>query len=88
MRGSAEPKYEFLFAYDLINACYFLMQNYKELAIIKVGTPQNISIKDLDIAMKDTVGFKVSLFHDTSKPGGTPLKLLDVCELNNLGRQS
>lgn len=83
--GSGTPMREFLFADDLADACYFLMQNYNEFNFVNVGTGKDITIKDLAILIKDIVGFNGSLSFDTTKPDGTPRKLMDVSKLNNLG---
>lgn len=83
--GSGTPMREFLFADDLANACYFLMQNYDECNLVNVGTGKDITIKDLAALIKDIVGFTGILSFDKTKPDGTPRKLLDVSKLNNLG---
>lgn len=83
--GSGTPMREFLFADDLANACYFLMQNYNEPNLINIGTGEDLTIKDLALLIKKVVGFEGDLSFDSSKPDGTPRKLMDVSKLHNLG---
>ncbi len=83
--GTGNPRREFLFADDLADACVFLMENYNEPGLINIGTGTDLSIKELAELVKDIVGFNGSLKFDTSKPDGTPRKLLDVSKLHNLG---
>lgn len=83
--GSGTPKREFLFADDLAEACYYLMQNYDEAGLVNVGTGEDLSIKELALLIKDTVGYKGAVQFDTSKPDGTPRKLMDVSKLHNKG---
>jgi GDP-L-fucose synthase len=83
--GSGDPLREFLFADDLADACVFLMENYHEKEIINIGSGVDISIKALAGLISEITGFTGQLVFDTSKPDGTPRKLLDVTKLNNLG---
>lgn len=83
--GSGTPLREFLFADDLADACYFLMQNYDEPNLINIGTGHDLTIKDLALLIKDVLGFEGELVFDTTKPDGTPRKLMDVSKLHNLG---
>lgn len=83
--GTGTPKREFLFAADLADACYFLMQNYNEPHLINIGTGEDISIKDLALLIKECVGYSGDLNFDTTKPDGTPRKLMDVSKLHALG---
>lgn len=83
--GTGAPMREFLFADDLADACYFLMQTYNEPNLINIGTGEDLTIKDLALMIKDIVGFEGALTFDTSKPDGTPRKLMDVSKLHNLG---
>jgi len=83
--GTGSPMREFLFADDLADACYFLMENYSEPNLINIGTGEDLTIRDLALAIKETVGFEGELVFDTSKPDGTPRKLMDVSKLHNLG---
>lgn len=83
--GSGKPMREFLFADDLADACYYLMQNYNEANLINVGTGEDITIKDLALLIKEVVGFDGDLNFDASKPDGTPRKLMDVSKLHSKG---
>ena len=83
--GTGTPKREFLFADDLADACYFLMQNYNEPNLINIGTGEDISIKDLALLIKEHIGYSGTLNFDTTKPDGTPRKLMDVSKLHALG---
>lgn len=83
--GSGAPRREFLFADDLADACYYLMQNYDEAGVINIGTGEDISIKDLALLVKQITGFVGEIAFDLSKPDGTPRKLLDVSKLHSKG---
>ncbi len=83
--GSGAPMREFLFADDLADACYFLMENYNEPNLINIGVGHDLTIKDLALLIKDVLGFEGELVFDASKPDGTPRKLMDVTKLHNLG---
>ncbi|WP_421942102.1 GDP-L-fucose synthase [Pedobacter sp.] len=83
--GSGSPLREFLFADDLADACYFLMQNYDERHLINIGTGHDLSIKDLALLIKDVLNYDGELIFDTTKPDGTPRKLMDVSKLHSLG---
>nr|WP_230383943.1 GDP-L-fucose synthase [Pedobacter endophyticus] len=83
--GSGSPMREFLFADDLADACYFLMQNYNDPSLVNIGTGEDLTIKDLALLIKETIGFAGNLAFDTSKPDGTPRKLMDVSKLHALG---
>jgi GDP-L-fucose synthase len=83
--GTGSPLREFLHADDLAAACLFLMENYNESGIVNIGTGEDISIIDLACLIKDIVGFEGEIITDTSKPDGTPRKLMDVSKLNGLG---
>ncbi|HPP04400.1 MAG TPA: GDP-L-fucose synthase [Spirochaetota bacterium] len=83
--GTGSPLREFLFVDDLADALLFLMNNYNENIHINVGTGEDISIKDLAFLIKEVVGFNGQITFDTSKPDGTPRKLLDVSRINKLG---
>jgi GDP-L-fucose synthase len=83
--GSGSPMREFLFADDLADACYFLMETYNEPTLINIGTGEDLTIKDLALLIKKVVGFEGALTFDSSKPDGTPRKLMDVTKLHNLG---
>ena len=83
--GTGSPKREFLFADDLAEACYYLMQNYDEEGLVNIGTGEDISIKDLAILIKNIIGYEGEIKFDTSKPDGTPRKLMDVSKLHSKG---
>ncbi len=83
--GSGTPRREFLHVDDMADACVFLMQNYSSKEIINVGTGEDIAIADLARLICDIVGYKGELVFDTSKPDGTPRKLLDVSRLAAAG---
>jgi len=83
--GSGSPMREFLYVDDLAEACVFLMNNYSSNDIINIGTGQEISIKRLAYLIKEIIQFKGSIEFDSSKPDGTPRKLLDVSKINELG---
>lgn len=83
--GTGTPLREFLFADDLADACFFLMQNYNEAKLINIGTGKDMTIKELAILIKDSIGFTGDLIFDTNKPDGTPRKLMDVSKLHSLG---
>lgn len=83
--GSGAPKREFLYVDDLAKACLFLMQNYNEPETINIGTGEDLSIKELALLIKKTVGYEGNLVFDASKPDGTPRKLLDVSKINAIG---
>lgn len=83
--GSGTPMREFLFADDLAEACYFLMQTYSEPHLINIGTGEDLTIKDLALLIQKVVGFEGELQFDASKPDGTPRKLMDVSKLHALG---
>ena len=85
IRGSGNPKREFLFADDLAEACLFLMNSYNEKEIINVGCGEDMTIAELAELIKEIVGFNGNLVFDTSKPDGTTRKLLDVAKINTLG---
>lgn len=83
--GTGSPKREFLHADDLAEACLFLMENYNEEGLVNIGVGEDISILDLAILVKKIVGFEGEILTDTSKPDGTPRKLMDVSKLSSLG---
>lgn len=83
--GTGKPKREFLHADDLADACYFLMQHYNEAGLINIGTGEDISIMELAELIKNITGYKGEIKTNTSKPDGTPRKLMDVSKLNRLG---
>jgi GDP-L-fucose synthase len=83
--GTGSPKREFLYVDDLAGACYFLMQNYNEAGQVNIGVGDDLSIKELADTIKAVVGYTGSLKFDSSKPDGTPRKLMDVSKLHNMG---
>jgi GDP-L-fucose synthase len=83
--GTGSPRREFLFADDLAEACLFLMENYNGRELINIGTGVDITINELALTIKDVIGFEGELIFDTSKPDGTPRKLMDVSKLHSLG---
>lgn len=85
--GSGSPMREFLHADDLANACIFLMHNYSEAGFVNIGTGTDVTIKALAELVKKIVGFEGELVWDSSKPDGTPRKLMDVSKLHDLGWQ-
>jgi len=89
--GSGNALREFMHVSDLASACIFLMENYSYADIgefINIGTGEEISIKELALLIRDIVGFNGSLKFDSSKPDGTPRKLLDSSKLQSLGWNS
>jgi GDP-L-fucose synthase len=88
MWGTGKPKREFLHVDDLADACYFLMENYSGDTALNVGTGEDISIIDLAILIKRTIGYEGEIINDLTKPDGTPRKLLDVSLINSLGWKS
>lgn len=85
MWGTGAPRREFLHADDLANACYFLMQEYNEAGFVNIGTGEDVTISELTHLIKDIVGYVGEILQDTSKPDGTPRKLMDVSKLHSLG---
>ena len=83
--GSGTPCREFLHVDDLADACFFLMQEYDGTEWMNIGVGEDVSIKELAELIKDIVGYEGELQFNTSKPDGTPRKLLDVSKLQNRG---
>ena len=83
--GTGTPRREFLHVDDLADACFFLMEKYSEAELVNIGTGEDVTIKDLALMIKEIVGYEGDLQFNTSKPDGTPRKLLDVSKLENLG---
>jgi GDP-L-fucose synthase len=86
--GTGTPLREFLHVDDLADACLFLMNTYDEAGLINVGTGTDLSIKDLAMLVAKIVDYQGRLTFDTSKPDGTPRKLMDVSKLTQLGWQA
>ena len=85
--GTGTPLREFLFVDDLADACYLLMQDYNEKQFVNVGFGEDISIKNLIDVIKKVVGYLGEIRFDTTKPDGTPRKLMDATKLRNMGWQ-
>lgn len=83
--GSGTPKREFLHVDDMADACLYLMENYNESGLVNIGCGEDLSIKELALLIKKVVGYNGELEFDSSKPDGTPRKLLDVSKLHTLG---
>jgi GDP-L-fucose synthase len=83
--GTGTPRREFLHVDDLADACVFLMKNYSDTMHINVGTGEDVSIAELADMVRRVVHPSATIVYDTSKPDGTPRKLLDVSRLHGLG---
>lgn len=83
--GTGSPLREFLHVDDLADACYFLMLQYNEKGFVNVGTGNDLSIKALAEMVKNIVGFEGELIWNSSKPDGTPRKLMNVAKIESLG---
>ena len=83
--GTGAPMREFLNSTDMADACVFLMENYNEPGLINIGTGKDLTIKALAELIKEITKFEGKIILDTSKPDGTPRKLMDVSKLSNLG---
>jgi GDP-L-fucose synthase len=83
--GTGSPRREFLHVDDLADACYYLMEHYNDKSPVNIGTGEDITIKDLALLVKECVNYQGELKFDSTKPDGTPRKLLDVSKLHNLG---
>ncbi len=83
--GSGSPKREFLHVNDLANACLYLMETYSEQGLVNIGVGHDLTIKELANLVKSIVGFEGIIQWDTSKPDGTPQKLMDVSKINQFG---
>jgi GDP-L-fucose synthase len=83
--GTGTPRREFLHVDDLADACYFLLQNYNEHGLVNIGCGTDVSIKELAELIVAEVGYEGELVFDTTKPDGTPRKLMNTSKLNNLG---
>ncbi len=86
--GTGTPRREMLHVADLADACVFLMQNYDGSDIINIGTGKDLTIKELVEMVARVIGYNGDIRFDTSKPDGTPVKLLDVSRINSLGWQA
>ena len=83
--GTGTPKREFLYSDDLADATVYLMNTYSGNGFVNIGVGKDISIKELAEKVKKTVGYQGEILFNTSKPDGTPRKLVDVQKLNSLG---
>jgi GDP-L-fucose synthase len=83
--GTGSPMREFLHVDDLADACFFLMENYNEKLFVNVGTGVDLTIKALAEMVKSIVGYEGEIRWNSSKPDGTPRKLMDVSRLHALG---
>jgi len=83
--GTGTPKREFLHVDDLANACIFLMNSYNSGDILNIGTGEDLSILELANIVKKCVGYDGNIVWDSTKPDGTPRKLLDVSKIQALG---
>ena len=83
--GTGTPRREFMHVDDLADACYFLLQNYDEAGHVNIGWGEDVSIKELATIVASEVGYTGALEFDTTKPDGTPRKLMDTTKLTNLG---
>ena len=83
--GSGSPKREFLHADDLADACLYLMDHYSDAGLINIGTGEDLSIRELAEMIARITGFEGKIVWDSSKPDGTPRKLMDVSKLHRQG---
>jgi GDP-L-fucose synthase len=83
--GTGSPMREFLYADDLAEACMFLMETYNDAELVNIGTGVDVTIKELAETVQRIVGFTGTIKWDTSRPDGTPRKLMDVNKLHGLG---
>jgi GDP-L-fucose synthase len=83
--GTGTPRREFLHVDDLADACVFLMRNYNEATHVNVGTGEDLTIGELAALVGEIVHPQAAIVYDTTKPDGTPRKLLDVSRLHGLG---
>jgi GDP-L-fucose synthase len=83
--GTGEARREFLYAADLAEACFFLMENYDDKELVNIGTGEDLAIAELAELIKETTGFEGKIVFDSKRPDGTPRKLLDVSKIHALG---
>jgi len=83
--GTGTPKREFLHVDDLADACYFLLQNFNEQGLVNIGCGSDVTIKELAELIISEVEYEGQLRFDTTKPDGTPRKLMDTSKINKLG---
>ncbi|MEO0553754.1 MAG: GDP-L-fucose synthase [Bacteroidota bacterium] len=83
--GTGSPRREFMYVDDLADACYFLMRHHNEPGFVNVGTGKDVTIKELAEMIMGIVGYEGEIRWDTSKPDGTPRKLMDVNKIKRTG---
>ena len=83
--GTGTPRREFLHADDMAEACVFLMKNYSGDGLINIGVGEDLTVKQLAEMIKDIVGYNGKIVFDSTKPDGTPRKLMDISKLTSLG---
>jgi GDP-L-fucose synthase len=83
--GTGQPKREFLFTDDLADACVFVMKNYSDELFLNVGTGKDVTILELAQSIAKVIGWQGTFTFNTSKPDGTPRKVMDVGRLSSLG---
>ena len=86
--GSGKARREFLHVDDLADACVFVLKHYSDHGILNIGTGEDITIAQFAAMVAQAVGYRGEFSFDTSKPDGTPRKLLDVSKLRALGWQA
>jgi GDP-L-fucose synthase len=85
--GTGRPRREFLHVDDLAEACYFLLKNYNDQGLVNIGSGTDISVRELAELIVAEVGYDGQLLFDSTKPDGTPRKLLNISKIKNLGWQ-
>jgi GDP-L-fucose synthase len=83
--GTGSPRREFLYADDFAEAALTVMESYNEPQFLNVGTGEDVTIRELAHTMAKVVGFKGEILFDSTKPDGTPRKVLDVSKVKSLG---
>jgi GDP-L-fucose synthase len=83
--GSGTPRREFVYADDAADACIFVMKHYSGLGFLNIGTGEDVTIRQFAELVADVVGYKGKIVYDSSRPDGTPRKLLDVSKIRKLG---
>ena len=83
--GTGKPRREFLYSDDLADACVFVMKHYSDIGFLNIGTGEDVTISKFAELVADVVGYSGKILYDTSRPDGTPRKLLDVSKLGKLG---
>jgi GDP-L-fucose synthase len=86
--GTGSPMREFLYVDEVADACLFLMASYNDQGLVNIGCGYDVSIKELALLIKAIVGYEGEFIFDTTKPDGTPRKLMDVSKINHLGWKS